>query len=66
MRDDVVEVPVQVNGKLRGRVNVPADSDAAATEAAARQDPKLAELIAGKTIVKVVVVPSKLVNFVLK
>jgi leucyl-tRNA synthetase len=66
VRDDVVEVPVQVNGKLRGRVSVPAGSDAAATEAAARQEPKLAELIAGKTIVKVVVVPSKLVNFVVK
>jgi leucyl-tRNA synthetase len=66
VRDDVAEVPVQVNGKLRGRVSVPAGSDAAATEAAARQDPKLAELIAGKTIVKVVVVPSKLVNFVVK
>ncbi len=66
VKDDVVEVPVQVNGKLRGRVQVPAGSDAAATEAAARQDPKVAELIAGKTVVKVVVVPAKLVNFVVK
>ena len=66
VKDDVVEVPVQVNGKLRGRVQVPAGSEAAATEAAARQDPKVAELIAGKTLVKVVVVPAKLVNFVVK
>ncbi len=40
MHEDTVEVPVQVNGKLRGRVNVPAGSDAAATEAAARGDPE--------------------------
>jgi leucyl-tRNA synthetase len=66
VKDDVVEVPVQVNGKLRGRVSVPAGSDAAATEAAARQDAKVADLIAGKTVVKVVVVPAKLVNFVVK
>jgi leucyl-tRNA synthetase len=66
VKDDVVEVPVQVNGKLRGRVQVPAGSDAAATEGAARQDPKVAELIAGKTVMKVVVVPAKLVNFVVK
>ncbi len=64
--DDVVEVPVQVNGKLRGRVTVPAGSDSATTEAAARGDPKVAETISGKTVVKVVVIPGKLVNFVVK
>ncbi len=66
LKDDVVEVPVQVNGKLRGRVQVPAGSDAAATEAAARQDGKVQEHVEGKTVVKVVVVPGKLVNFVVK
>jgi leucyl-tRNA synthetase len=66
VNDDVVEVPVQVNGKLRGRVTVAAGSDSAATEAAARGDPKIAETLAGKTVVKVVVIPGKLVNFVVK
>ncbi|HEY2147338.1 MAG TPA: class I tRNA ligase family protein, partial [Pirellulales bacterium] len=66
VKDDFVEVPVQVNGKLRGRVTVPAGSDSATTEAAARSDPKIAETISGKTVVKVVVIPGKLVNFVVK
>ncbi|HEV2972972.1 MAG TPA: leucine--tRNA ligase [Pirellulales bacterium] len=66
VKDDVVEVPVQVNGKLRSRVTAPAGADAAITEAAARSDPKIAELLEGKTVVKVVVVPGKLVNFVVK
>jgi leucyl-tRNA synthetase len=63
--DDTVEIPVQIQGKLRGRVVVPAGADAAALEAAAAADPKIAELLAGKRIVKVVAVPGRLVNFVL-
>ena len=46
-------MPVQINGKLRGRITVPADADAADFEAAARADARIAELLAGKTIVKV-------------
>jgi leucyl-tRNA synthetase len=64
LKHDRVEVPVQVNGKLRGRIVVAADSDATQTERAAREDPKIAALLDGKTIRKVVVVPGKLVNFV--
>jgi leucyl-tRNA synthetase len=64
LKDAEVEIPVQVNGKLRGRVIVPAGSDAAATEAAARRDDRIAALLDGKTVRKVVVVPGKLVNFV--
>ena len=66
VKDDVVEVPVQVNGKLRSRVTVAASADSATTEAAARGDAKIAETLDGKTIVKVVVIPGKLVNFVVK
>ncbi|MFN0012004.1 MAG: class I tRNA ligase family protein [Phycisphaerales bacterium] len=62
--DDEIEIPVQVLGKLRGKVVVPAGSDAATIEAAAKADPKIAEQLAGKTIKKVIVVPGKLVNFV--
>jgi leucyl-tRNA synthetase len=64
--DDTIEVPVQVNGKLRGRVTVAADADSADLEEAARSDPKIAELLAGKSLAKVVVVPGKLVNFVVR
>jgi leucyl-tRNA synthetase len=66
LKEDTVEVPVQVNGKLRSRVVVAADADAAAIETAARADERAAELLAGKQIVKVIVVPGKLVNFVVK
>lgn len=64
LKDDTVEIPVQIQGKLRGRVVVPADTDADAMKAAAAADPKIAELLAGKQIVKVVAVPGRLVNFV--
>jgi leucyl-tRNA synthetase len=64
LKDDEVEIPVQINGKLRGRVVVPAGVDGPSTEQLARDDPKIAVLLEGKTIRKVVVVPGKLVNFV--
>ncbi len=64
LKDDEIEIPVQVNGKLRGRVLVPADADSARIESTARDDPKIAALLEGKTIRKAVVVPGKLVNFV--
>jgi leucyl-tRNA synthetase len=66
LRDDTVEIPVQVQGKLRGRVVVPADADAEAMKSAAAADPRIAELLAGREIVKVVAVPGRLVNFVLR
>ena len=62
--DDTVEVPVQVMGKVRSRIVVAADADAAAMEAAALADERIRELIEGKTVRKVVVVPGKLVNVV--
>jgi leucyl-tRNA synthetase len=66
IREDTIEIPVQVNGKLRGRVAVPVDATADQQEKAARSDPKIAELLAGKTVVKAIVVPGRLVNFVVK
>ena len=65
-REDEVEIPVQVNGKLVTVVRVAAASGREDEEAAARGDEKVAGRIAGKTVVKVVVVPSKLVNLVVK
>ncbi len=64
LKDEEIEVPVQVNGKLRARVVVPADADGAAIEVAARRDERIAVLLEGKTVRKVVIVPGKLVNFV--
>ncbi|MFM8634776.1 MAG: leucine--tRNA ligase [Planctomycetia bacterium] len=66
LKDDTVEIPVQIQGKLRGRVVVPADADATAMQTAAIADPKIAEQLAGKTIVKVVAVPGRMVNFVVR
>jgi leucyl-tRNA synthetase len=66
LREDAIEVPVQINGKLRGRIQVAAGADAAALESAARGDAKIAELLAGKTVVKAIVVPGRMVNFVVK
>jgi leucyl-tRNA synthetase len=63
--EDLVEVPVQVNGKVRARINIASDADAAAHEAAARAEPRIAELLEGATVRHVKVVPGKIVNFVL-
>ncbi len=59
-----VEIPMQINGKLRGLVIVPVDSPQAAVEAAAKALPAFAEWTAGKTLRKVINVPNKLINFV--
>ncbi len=63
--DDEVEIPVSIMGKLRSKVMVPAGSDAQAIEAAARADPRVQELMEGKPIKKVIVVPGRMINFVL-
>jgi leucyl-tRNA synthetase len=65
LKDDVLELPVQVNGKLRGRVTVPAGADAASVERAALLDPKVLSALEGKAPKKVIVVPNKLVSIVL-
>ncbi len=62
--DDEIEVPVQILGKLRSKIVVPADADETAMRETALADPRIAELIAGKTVRKVVVVPGRLVNIV--
>ena len=64
LKEDTIEIPIQINGKLRGKISVSADADKAALEAAARSDAKIAELLAGKTNMKAVVVPRRMVSFV--
>ena len=65
-KEEEVEIPVQVNGKLRGRVLVPADSDEAFVKERALADEKLKTAIAGKQIAKVIFVPGKLLNLVVR
>jgi leucyl-tRNA synthetase len=65
-REDEIEIPVQINGKLVSVVRLPAGSDAKAIEAAALADEKVKARIAGKTIAKVIVVPGRAVNLVVK
>jgi leucyl-tRNA synthetase len=62
--DATVELPVQVNGKVRGHITVASDADRNAVEASARDDAKVAALLDGATVTKVVVVPGRMVNFV--
>jgi leucyl-tRNA synthetase len=61
---DEVEVPVQINGKLRSKVTVAASVNEATLRETALADPRICELIAGKQVRKVIVVPGKLVNVV--
>ena len=62
--DDLVEVPVQVLGKVRSRIMVAPDADQKTMESAALADERIVECIAGKTVRKVIVVPGRLVNIV--
>ena len=63
---DEIELPVQINGKVRGKVVVPAAADEEMIIAAALVAERIPEYIAGKTIVKRIVVPGRLVNIVVK
>jgi leucyl-tRNA synthetase len=61
---DTIEVPVQVNGKIKTKLIVPAELDAAGLEAMAMADEVVKTALAGKAVKKVIVVPKKLVNVV--
>ncbi|MBY0309504.1 MAG: class I tRNA ligase family protein, partial [Phycisphaerales bacterium] len=62
--DDQVEIPIQVLGKLRGKMMVPAKADAKQIEDLARNDPNVQKHLEGKSIKKVIVVPGRMINFV--
>ncbi|BBW95188.1 leucine--tRNA ligase [Geobacillus icigianus] len=62
--EDVVEIVIQINGKVRAKLNVPADLSKEALEERALADEKIKEQLAGKTVRKVIAVPGKLVNIV--
>jgi leucyl-tRNA synthetase len=66
VREEEIEIPIQVNGKLRGRIRVPADADETLVRERALADEKVKNAIAGKQIVKVIIASSKLVNIVVR
>lgn len=61
-----LEIPVQINGKLRGKITIAADADKETMIAAARSDARISELLDGKEIRNTVAVPGRMVNFVIK
>jgi leucyl-tRNA synthetase len=65
-KEDLIEIPIQVNGKVRGHASVPHNFPKADLESLARSHEKLQPFLEGKQIVKTIVVPEKLINFVVK
>ena len=63
---DTVQMAVQVNGKVRANIIVPADADNEAVTAAAQADPKVRKFTDGMALVKTIVVPGRLVNLIVK
>lgn len=59
-----VELAVQINSKIRGKINVSADADKAEIEAAALNNPEIAALLDGKSVKKAIIVPNRLVNLI--
>jgi leucyl-tRNA synthetase len=66
VRESEIEVPVQINGKLAAVIKVPAEGDEESLKAAALADEKVGARLAGRTLVKTIVVKGKLVNLVVK
>ncbi len=62
--DAFVDIAVQINGKLRGQVTVPAEADEATACAAAEGNDKIGKYLSDKTVHKVIYVPNKLINLV--
>ena len=62
--DDTVEIPIQIDGKVRSRVTVPVDADAATCEAAALDDERVVAALGGATPRKIIVVPGRMINIV--
>ena len=64
--DATIELPVQINGKVKARIDVPTDASKEDTESLALADERVKELTDGKNVVKVIVVPGRMVNLVVK
>jgi len=64
--EELVAIPIQINGKLRGRVMAPPDAAAEDLERAALADEKVRKALEGKTVAKLIVVPGRLVSIAVK
>jgi len=64
--DDEKEIVLQINGKVRSKITIAAGTEKDELEKLARADSRIAEWVEGKTIIKVIAVPDRLVNFVVK
>ena len=64
--DDTIEIAVQVNGKIRAKLNIAADAEQAEVLEQAKAEPKVAEAVSGKNIVKEIYIKGRLVNIVVK
>ena len=64
LEDEIVTVAIQVNGKLRAKIEIPRDSDKELTKAHALTNKNVQRAIEGKKLIKVVIVPNKVVNVV--
>jgi leucyl-tRNA synthetase len=64
--EDEIEIPVQVNGKLKAKIKVPAKANKDTIQAAAESDDAIKAQLDGKNVVKIIVVPGRMVNFVVK
>ncbi len=64
LHDDTIELPVQINGKVRARITVPADADNDTVQSVATAQERVAAELDGKTIRKVIVVPGKIINII--
>ena len=64
--DQTVELPIQINGKVRGKVELPLNADRDTALAIAKAVPSVASFIEGKTLVKEIVVPNKIINIVVR
>jgi leucyl-tRNA synthetase len=66
LKEESVTIVVQVNGKVRANITMPSDVDEKTMIATAEKDEKISHYLNGKTVVKIITVPQKLVNFVIK
>jgi len=64
--EDTIEIPIQVNGKLRAKIQIPNGADPATMQAAAEADETIQQQLEGKNVVKVIAVPGRMVNFVVR
>lgn len=66
LREKFLIIPIQINGKVRSKIKVPIDASTNVVEATALTDSKIATLVDGKTIVKKIFIPGKMINIVVK